>query len=71
MYLLMAWRLYAIFPSSPVITTRLKFDPKGPTDNKAALIQVMAGRRTGDKPLPKAMPNQFTDAYMRHQGEMS
>ena len=29
----------------------LKFVPNGPIANKAALIQVMAWRRTGDKPL--------------------
>ena len=29
----------------------LKFVPKSPTDNKAALVQVMAWRRTCDKPL--------------------
>ena len=38
----------------------------GPIDNKAALVQVMAWRRTGDKPLPESMRTQFTDAYMRH-----
>ena len=40
--------------------------PKGLIDNKAALIQVMAWRRTGDKPLPELMLIQFLDAYMRH-----
>ena len=49
----------------------LKFVPKGPIDNKAALVQVMAWRWTGDKPLPEPMLAQFTDAYMRHYGEMS
>ena len=44
----------------------LKFVPKGSTDNNAALIHVMAWRRTGDKPLPEPMLTQFTDAYMRH-----
>ena len=33
-------------------------------DNKPALVQVMAWRRTGDKPLPELMLIQFTDAYM-------
>ena len=28
---------------------------KGVTDNKTALVQVMAWRRTGDRPLPEAM----------------
>ena len=44
----------------------LKFVPKGPIDNKSALVQVMAWCRTGDKPLPEPMLTQFTDAYMRH-----
>ena len=29
-----------------------KFVPKGPLDDKAVLDQVMAWRRTGEKPLP-------------------
>ena len=48
----------------------MKFVTKGPSDNKTALVQVMAWRRTGDKPLPEPMPAQFTDAYMRHKGGM-
>ena len=48
------------------IKISLKFVPKGPIDNKSALAQVMAWRRTGDKPLPEPMLTQFTDAYMRH-----
>ena len=47
------------------ILISLKFVPKGPIDNKAALVQIMAWRRTGDKPLPELMLTQFTDAYMR------
>ena len=45
-----------------------KFVPKGPIDNKSALVQAMAWRRTGDKPLPESMLTQFTDAYMQHEG---
>ena len=48
-----------------------KFVPKGPIDNKSALVQVMAWCRTGDKQLPEPMLTQFADAYMRHYGEMS
>ena len=44
----------------------LKFVPVSPIDNKPALVQVMAWRRTGDKPLPEPMLTQFTDTYMRH-----
>ena len=49
-----------------LIPISLKFVPKGPIDNKSALVQVMAWRRTGDKPLPEPMLDEFTDAYMRH-----
>ena len=42
------------------------FFPEGPIDNKAALVQVMAWRWTGDKPFPEPMVTQFTDAYMRY-----
>ena len=48
------------------IKISLKFVPRSPIDNKPALVQVMAWRRTGDKPLPEPMMAQFTDAYMRH-----
>ena len=48
------------------IQISLKFVPRNPIDNKAALVQVMAWRRTGDKPLPEPMMAHFTDAYMRH-----
>ena len=48
-----------------------KFVLKGPIDNKSALVQVMAGRRTVDKPLPEPMLNQFTDAHVRHQDDMN
>ena len=44
----------------------LKFVPRSPVDNKPALVQVMAWRRTGDKPLPEPMITQFTGAYMQH-----
>ena len=49
----------------------LKFVPRSLIDNKPVLVQVMAWRRTGDKQLPEPVLTQFTDAYMRHQGEMS
>ena len=35
-------------------------------DNKPVLVQVMAGHRTGDKPLPKPIQIQFLDAWIRH-----
>ena len=37
----------------------LKYDHMSPIDNKPALVQVMAWRRTGDKPLTVPMMTQF------------
>ena len=48
------------------IKISLKFVPKVPIDNKSALVQVMAWRRTGDKPLPELMLTHFADAYVRY-----
>ena len=48
------------------IQISLIFFPRSPIDNKPALVQVMAWRRIGDKPLPEPMMAQFTDAYMWH-----
>ena len=44
------------------IQISLKFVPRSPIDNKSALVQVMAWRRTGDKPLPELMLTQLADA---------
>ena len=33
----------------------LKLDPKGPIDNKSALVQIMAWHQPGDKPLSEPM----------------
>ena len=40
-----------------LIPISLKFVPKGPIDNKSALIQVMACHLFGIKPLPEPMLN--------------
>ena len=48
------------------IRISLTFAPKGPIDNKSVLVQVIAWRRIGDKPLPDPMLTQFTDAYVWH-----
>ena len=48
------------------INISLEFAPKGPIDNKSALVQVMAWCRIGDKPLSEPMLTLFTDAYMQH-----
>ena len=52
------------------IRISLKFVPKGPIDNKSAFVQVMAWRRTGDKPLPEQMLTKFTDVYLRRPASM-
>ena len=49
----------------------LKYVPYGPVDNMAALVQIMAWRRTGDRPLSEPMLVCFIDAYMRHSTSMS
>ena len=48
------------------IQISLKFVSKNPIDNNPALVQVMAWRWWGDKPLPEPVHTQFTDAYMQH-----
>ena len=48
------------------ILISLKFGLRSPIDNKSALVQIMAWRRTGDKPLPELMLTQFTEAYIRN-----
>ena len=53
------------------IKISLKFVPKGSINNIPALVQIMAWRRIGDKPLFEPMTVQITDAYMRHAASMS
>ena len=48
------------------IEISLKFVPMGVINNKWALVQVMAWRRPGDKPISEPMLTQLTDAYSRH-----
>ena len=48
-----------------LIRISLKFVPEGPIDNKAALVQGMAWRQTGDKPLPEPVLTHFTVEYIR------
>ena len=38
-----------------LIKISLKFVPKGPINNIPALVQIMAWRRSGDKPLSEPM----------------
>ena len=49
-----------------LIQISLMIVPMDLIDHKSALVQVMAWRRTGNKPLPEPMLVQSTDAYMRH-----
>ena len=42
-----------------LIKISLKYVIKGPIDNIAALVQIMAWRRTGDKPLSEVMMAEF------------
>ena len=51
------------------IQISLKFVSKSPINNIPALVQIMAWRRPGDKPLSE--PMMFTDAYIRHSASMS
>ena len=54
-----------------LIQISLKFVPRSPVGNKPALVQVMAWRQPGDKPLPGPLLIQFIDEYIGHQEEMS
>ena len=47
------------------IKISLKFVPKVRINNNPALVQIIAWRRIGDKPLSEPMLARFTDAYMR------
>ena len=40
----------------------MNYVPVGPTDNELSLIQVMAWRWTGAKPLPESMTTQICQA---------
>ena len=53
------------------ITISLKYAHRSPIDNKPALVQVMAWRQTGDKPLSDPMMTQSTEAYICHSASMS
>ena len=40
-------------------------------ENNETFVQIMAWCRIGDKPLSELVLTRFSDAYMRHYGEMS
>ena len=48
---------YIFFNENVIISAKisLKFVPKGPINNIPALVQIIAWRRPGDKPLSEAM----------------
>ena len=49
----------------------LKSVPKGPINNIAALVQIMAWRRARRQAIIWTNDGQITDAYMRHSASMS
>ena len=49
----------------------MKFVPGGPINNNPVLVEMMAWRQTGDKPLSEPMMVQFLDEYMYHVAPMS
>ena len=49
----------------------LTFVPMAPIDIKLALVKEIAWHRTSDKPLHERILTKYSDAYMRHYGEMS
>ena len=53
-----------------LIKISLKFVPKGPINNIPALVQIMAWRRPGDKPLFEPKMASLL-AYVRHSASMS
>ena len=53
------------------IKISLKFVPKGSINNIPTLVQIMAWRRPGDKPLSEPMLVCFTEAYICHSASMS
>ena len=53
------------------IKNSLNFDLKGAIDSKSSLVQVMAWRQKGDKPLHEPMMIQFNDTFMCHPATVS
>ena len=67
----MIWKLqtFSNVSAMKVFEFRLQFHrslfPNGPIDCKSAMVWVMDWASTGEKPWPKSMLTQFTDAYIR------
>ena len=49
-----------------LIQISLKYVARSPIDNEPVLVQTMAWRQWGDRPLPGAMMSQFIDAHVWH-----
>ena len=49
----------------------MRYAPGGPVDNKSALVQEMAWRRTGDKPVFEPTMAHFFDACTRPRASMN
>ena len=56
---------------SILIRISLKSVPRGRINKIPALVQIMAWRRQGDKPLSEPMMVCFIDTYMRHSASKS
>ena len=56
---------------SILIQISLKFVPKRPINNNPARVEIVDWRWIGNKYLSEPLLTQFTDAYMRHYGEMT
>ena len=53
------------------IRISLKFFHKGPINNIPELVQIMAWRRPGNKPLSELRLVCVNDAYMHHSASMN
>ena len=50
-----------------VIHDSVTYVPKGSAENQPSLVQLMAWRRTGTKPLPEQVMTKIADSNMRNQ----
>ena len=54
-----------------LIPISLNFVSEGPINKKPTLVQIMAWRQTGDKPLSEPMMTTFTNTYIHHLASVS
>ena len=59
------------FPWMKIFEFWIQFDWSLFLDNITPLVQILAWRRTGDKPLSEPMMPYVGDAYMRHSASVS